>query len=577
MKPSLSSMRFVLIATLVLATLPYFVKLGSSSLWDSNEAFYAETPREMIEGGDFINPTFNHQPRFNKPPLVYWVVALFYKVFGVSEAVERIPIAIAAMVLIGTALLLGQAAFSTDAGLMAAIALAATPRFLMFSRRIIIDVYLAMFMSLALLLFVLSELHPRRRKLCLSLMYVSLGLGVLTKGPVAVLLPAAAILAYLALHRRLNVLRELMLPAGLLIIAAIVVPWYGAIYAEHGWRYIKAFLLDDNISRYTQPLWGPRRSVLFYLPVLAGDLLPWSICLPLAIWLQLRFTLKRWRAPRESPHGSPSPVDVPHESEPGEKPFGTLLLIWIAVVVIFFSLSRSKEDLYILPVYPAVAALVGGTLARALNRDRLRGLATMVSVSATALLVAGLGVALLYAIAKISPVYEIAGAPMIAWVAIVGGLIAAAGVWARRAHMAIVIVALTMAAISWVFVLRSLPNFEKYRPVSALSEIIARQAGPDARVGYFRTASPSIVFYLQRPIFEYYRVEELSEAMGSGQEVYCLMAADDYEVVKDAIAVPTIVLASRPIFQVKLGGIFNRTRTPQVLLISNKLGARSSE
>ena len=201
----------------------------------------------------------------------------------------------------------------------------------------------------------------------------------------------------------------------------------------------------------------------------------------------------------------------------------------------------------------------------------------MVSVSATALLVAGLGVALLYVIAKISPVYEIAGAPMIAWVAIVGGLIAAAGVWARRAHMAIVIVALTMAAISWVFVLRSLPNFEKYRPVSALSEIIARQAGPDARVGYFRTASPSMVFYLQRPIFEYYRVEELSEAMGSGQEVYCLMAADDYEVVKDAIAVPTIVLASRPIFQVKLGGIFNRTRTPQVLLISNKLGARSSE
>jgi hypothetical protein len=126
-------------------------------------------------------------------------------------------------------------------------------------------------------------------------------------------------------------------------------------------------------------------------------------------------------------------------------------------------------------------------------------------------------------------------------------------------------------------VLLSLPNFEKYRPVRALSEVIARQATPDAKVGYFRIASPSMVFYLRRPVFEYYRPEELSEVMASGQDVYCLISADDYEVVKDILGVPTIVLASRPTFQVKLGGIFDRTMTPQVLLISNKLGARSSE
>jgi 4-amino-4-deoxy-L-arabinose transferase-like glycosyltransferase len=354
-----------------------------------------------------------------------------------------------------------------------------------------------------------------------------------------------------------------------------VVPWYAAVYAEHGWHYIKAFLLDDNISRYTQPVWGPRRSVFFYLPVLAGDLLPWSVFLPLAIWPHLRLKLRQWKAPRLSPDGSPMAVNAPHESEQGERPFGMLLLIWIAVIVIFFSLSRNKEDLYVLPVYPAVAALVGGLLARALNRVRTRGLTT--SVSAAALLVAGLGIALLYVIEKLSDVYQIAGAPMIAWMAIAGGLFAAVGVSARRADLGIVVLALTMAAISWVFVLLSLPNFERYRPVRALSEVIARQAGPDARVGYFRTASPSMVFYLQRPIFEYYRAEELSEAMASGQDVYCLIAAEEYESVKDVLGVRTIVLASRPIFQVKLGGIFNRTRTPQVLLISNKLGARSSE
>jgi len=84
MKTSLARTRVILIILLALAAAPYFIGLGASSLWDSNEAFYAQTPREMIESGDYINPSFNYQPRFNKPPLSYWVVAAFYKLFGVS-------------------------------------------------------------------------------------------------------------------------------------------------------------------------------------------------------------------------------------------------------------------------------------------------------------------------------------------------------------------------------------------------------------------------------------------------------------------------------------------------------------
>jgi 4-amino-4-deoxy-L-arabinose transferase-like glycosyltransferase len=232
MKISVEPRRLSLIVILALAVLPYCINLGSSSLWDSNEAFYAQTPREMIDAGDYVNPTFNYQPRFNKPPLVYWVVALFYRALGVSEAVERLPIALAALALIGSALCLGRTAFSPDAGLIAAIVLASTPRFLMFSRRIVIDVFLAMFMSLALLLFALSQRSPRWRRSCLVLMYVAIALGVLTKGPVSILLPGAAILLYLAIDRRLGVLRELMVGPGLVIVLLIVCPWYVAVYSE---------------------------------------------------------------------------------------------------------------------------------------------------------------------------------------------------------------------------------------------------------------------------------------------------------------------------------------------------------
>src|SRR5512134_1540776 len=99
----MATRRTWLIVLLVLAAAPYFIGLGDSSIWDANEAFYVETPREMIESGDYISPTFNYEPRLNKPVLSYWIVAAFYKLFGISVAVERVPIAAGGLVLILTA------------------------------------------------------------------------------------------------------------------------------------------------------------------------------------------------------------------------------------------------------------------------------------------------------------------------------------------------------------------------------------------------------------------------------------------------------------------------------------------
>jgi 4-amino-4-deoxy-L-arabinose transferase-like glycosyltransferase len=579
MKISLEPRRLSLIVILVLAILPYFINLGSSSLWDSNEAFYAETPREMIESGDYVNPTFNYQPRFNKPPLVYWVVALFYKAFDISEAVERLPIALAALVLIATALCLGRVAFSTDAGLIAAIALATTPRFLMFSRRIAIDLFLAMFMSLAVLMFLMSQ--RSRRRVCLVAMYVAIALGVLTKGPVAILLPGAAILIYLAIERRLGLLRELMLGPGLLIVILIVTPWYAAVYSEHGWHYIKTFLLADNISRYTQPVWGPRRSLFFYLPVLAGDLLPWSLFLPMAIWYAIR-SIQRSKPPAgqssgrlETPPGGLSGSGSSRPAPNVEHRPALLLLVWIGVVVLFFSFSRNKEDLYVLPVYPAAAALVGGSLARWFRKGERR--ASRIPMVIGGIFLAGVGAGLLYALYGLSPIYELAGGEAIAYLAVAGGLIATAVLLLDRGRLAVTIIAFTFVGINWVFVVRTLPDFEKYKPVRALCEVIRGEAQPVARVGYYRTASPSMVFYLRRQIFEYYQPEQLQELFSMGEEVYCVMAEQDYEAVKDTIASPTIVLARRPTFQVKFKTILDGKKTPQVLLITNKLGAKTPE
>src|SRR5687767_3579473 len=90
-----ASLERALLVLMALAILPYFLQLGASSIWDANEAYYVETPREMIERGDYINPSFNYEPRFNKPVLSYWIVAGLYQSFGVSVGVQRVAIAAA--------------------------------------------------------------------------------------------------------------------------------------------------------------------------------------------------------------------------------------------------------------------------------------------------------------------------------------------------------------------------------------------------------------------------------------------------------------------------------------------------
>ena len=152
--------RVLLGLLLAAAIVPYFVGLGDSAIWDANEAFYVETPREMIERGDFVSPTFNYEPRLNKPILSYWIVGGFYRLFGISVGVQRLAIAVGAMGILAAAYFLGCLAWPAapvrgapriEAGLWAAIGLAVAPRLLMFARRIFIDIYISLFMSLTLL------------------------------------------------------------------------------------------------------------------------------------------------------------------------------------------------------------------------------------------------------------------------------------------------------------------------------------------------------------------------------------------------------------------------------------------
>ena len=555
--------RVVLSVMLAAALCPYFVGLGDSSIWDANEAFYVETPREMLESGDYVSPTFNYEPRFNKPVLSYWIVAGFYRVFGISPGVQRVPIALGAMVLIATAFFLASVLYSAvdtasrtngriEAALWAALGLAITPRLLMFSRRIFIDIYITVFMGLTLLFFALAERYPARRRLFLVLMYASVGLGVLTKGPVAAVVPGLVFAVYLLVRRELRRVSEMMIPLGLLIVLAAVVPWYVVLYVRHGWTHIGSFLLGENVARFTDGYGVDSvRGPLFYLPVLFSDSFPWSaflIAAAIGSWRSRRSTAEDDRIVR----------------------LRLLLWLWIAVIVVFFSFSQAKQDLYIFPIIPAVAALAGAAIARGLAQEPRAARAIRITTAVVGMVVAVAAAGVVYLFRAGGSGYALDGALTTGVVGIVGGAAVTALVLAVRTRDALVALALTFIVLNWVFVLRVLPSFEAYKPSPGFARTLAPRLGADAVVATYDEALPSLVFYLRRHVEQLFEAERLVALMRAERPAFAVLSRDNYAALAETLGAHTCEIERRPTFDVKLKNVLAGEPMPELVLITNQ-------
>ena len=581
-------------ALLALGVAVYFVSLGNSAIWDANEAYYVETPREMLEAHDLVNPTFNYLPRFNKPVLSYWIVAGMYKVFGVSVEAQRFGIAVGAVIIILCAYVLasvGEAGgASREAGgasreardasrearesriqdprasdlappashlapraaLWAAAGLAAAPRLLMFARRIFIDIWLTAFMALTLTFFALSEARPEQRRRYLLLMYASIGLGVLTKGPVAVALPGMAFALYLLVRRELGCAREMMIPTGALIVAAIVFPWYGALYHAHGWTYIRSFLISENVERFTSGLGVQQhRGPWFYIPVVLSDSFPWSLMLPLAAVLAWRS-----RSPAHRSLGEGGRLD-------------TLLWCWIAAIVGFFSLSAGKQDLYIFPIVPAVAALGGLAIERALTGEQRRTFLSATLATGGALLAVA-GGAVLFLFQAAGRVYALDSAFLGGLIGVAGGLVTLVFAVRRRPADAALALLAAMVAVNWSFVIRVLPEFERYKPVPEFSRFLEQRLQPGDVVAHYQVSLPSMSFYLRRHVDQYFDDPPFVDAVLSPARVFAILSDDDYAALKPRIGARTCILDRRPTFDVKLKRVLARQPLPELLLISNQ-------
>jgi 4-amino-4-deoxy-L-arabinose transferase-like glycosyltransferase len=541
------------------------MNLGKSSIWDANEAFYAETPREMLVTGDYLAPQFNFQPRAHKPPLTYWIILISYKLFGVSEFGVRLPSALAA---IGTLLFsygIARLLFSPRAGLFSAVITGATARVFILARRLPIDILLLFFLTAAFFFLVLAIQKRNRRSWVFF--YICVSLGFLTKGPVAVFIPVGSFILWALLGAESNGtsgrfiaalqrLRDSRPAIGIAIFSCIVLPWYLLVFGLHGWTYISPFFLRDNLGRFAAESLGPSRGLFYYVSVFASDFFPWSLLLLPAIYLL-------WK----------------HRQ--GESFWGRLSfqlpLIWCVLIFVFFSLSKNKQEYYIAPMYPVAAALLAGIIDRsAVKKEKKQESSGHVSwlwaYGFLAVMLLFLSSVIPFALSSFMPGIS----PMLHYspsIILLGGIVLLAWGIIRKGQVhCFSALAASLWAIYVVCALLYLPALEAFRPVKGFCQLLNTQLSEGDEAGFYGTALPSMAYYLRRPIFEESNPEEMVRRFQSGKGVFCILSRRDLRDFDNQKDLKLYILDRHSRFAVRLNTLLNAGYFPgeELLLVSNR-------
>jgi 4-amino-4-deoxy-L-arabinose transferase-like glycosyltransferase len=338
-------------ALILLAAVFIAVWLGNleyHKLFRPDEGRYAEIAREMAVTGDWITPRLNGIKYFEKPPLQYWATASAYKIFGEHHWTSRLWPALTGLLGIALVSLAGRSLFGPTAGFYAALVLASSAGYIGAGHMNTLDMGLTFFMTATALAFLLAQREsagPVTRRRWMLAAWACAALAVLSKGLIGVVLPAAAIAIYALLQRDFGLLRRLQWTAGIMIFLVIAAPWFVLVQHANP-EFANFFFIHEHFERFVteshrrvQPWW-------FFIPMLAVGLLPWLTLLPQAL-------IRGWRIQQ------PPPVFQP----------ARFLLIWTIFIFVFFSASGSKLPSYILPILPALALLIGLTLAETGTRQ----------------------------------------------------------------------------------------------------------------------------------------------------------------------------------------------------------------
>jgi len=390
---ALSPRRWSLRSLAILLFAWFILQIGglfTPGLLDDVDSIYIEIAREMMQRHDYVTPYIDGVRFFDKPPLMYWMAAGSMHLFGIHDWAARIPLALSVLALLFAVYALGIRLFSAISpvaspdrgGFYAALAVATSIGPYLYTRFYIPDILLALWMTLAVHLFLiaLDRIHHQQSSTsqpsadksallpCLAFA-AAMAANVLTKGLIGLVFPLGFVLLYLALIKQLRLLPRFHLLLSTAVFLVFAAPWHilaairtpaiplpsgQELPARAGWAWF--YLYNEHFARFLgkriphdygqTPVW------LFWL-YLAIWIMPWTTFLPSAIAGHIR-TIRR-RA---------STATTNFLTSPNEYLASLTLLLWTLLVMGFFSLS-SRQEYYSLPAVPALALMTGGLLARA--------------------------------------------------------------------------------------------------------------------------------------------------------------------------------------------------------------------
>lgn len=332
-----------------IALVLYLFELGKGALPDWDSAIYAEVTKEMLQGHHWLTPYWNHQPFFEKPPLLYWAQMVDFRLFGMTEFAARLPSALAGL---GTVLLvyaMTRRMAGRTAGVFAGLVLLTTRYFYHWSREGTTDALLCFCIYLTVYGYVRLREGDGR---WFYLMCAGLGLGILAKGPAALVAPMAIGLDW-GFRREKKLVTARQFWVGMGVLAVVAAPWHVWMVAHFGWHYLHAYLGYQIVARADRPLEGNSAGVLYYFTVIWQGSLPWCVLGVMA--------LGRWLWKREWEYALPWAL--------------------MGVTLGLYTVVQTKLMWYVLPVYPAMAMEVGRLLAVWHRRWRVTGYVAAVAVT----------------------------------------------------------------------------------------------------------------------------------------------------------------------------------------------------
>ncbi len=509
-----------------------FLNLARWDLWNPDEPRYGQVAREMVQGGDWILMHFNGKTYADKPPLFFWLIGLSsYLWGGFTSFAVRFPSALFGTLTVVLTFILGKRLYGLRTGFLSGIILATSLEFAYLSTRANIDATLVFFTTASLICFFQwdrfrngeRDQQGTIKRLSIYGFYVGMALATLTKGPVGFLLPLLVSLVYLAIQRDWKGMKEMRLLSGMLLFLVIVLSWYLPAVLKGGRPYLNETLFHQTIDRYSKG-WSHVKPFYYYLYNFPFEFMPWFLFLPAAVAYGFSKEL----------------VEKRKES--------LFLLIWFAVIFLFFSLSKGKRGLYMLPVYPATSLMVGklwDDLISSPMEHFPRGWTSfpLYGFMGFALLA---GAAIPWVVSMKFPSYLPYSLP-IAFL-MVGGSLAMFVLHRFKNHGAIFVLIVAMMAGGFFYTLRVVfPLVNPYKSARFISQEITRRIQPGEKLGlYGGFGSGPYNFYTGIvPILELERKEDLFDFLRSSERVFCLLKFREFSSFQSMEGRPVVQLISR--------------------------------